>query len=190
VIVVPPAPEATEPDSEAAEQEPGGEATEPGPVVVAVDGSEFTQRTLRFAFDEAARRKCALIAVHVWCLPEFGGLTDDTVWSHDLNLAREQMREVAERVLAESLAGWRADYPQVRVERRIVHHDRPAKVILEIGTQAGASLIVVGSRGRGGFVGPMLGSVSQAVLAHAGLPVAVVHKESAMVSARSATAGR
>lgn len=148
-----------------------------GPVVAGVDGSEFTTRTLRFGFEEAAARGTGLVAVHVWCLPEYGGLTDGTQWSKDPNRAQEQMQETAERVLAEALAGWEGDYPQVPIERVTRHGDRPAKVLLEVCDQHSAGLLVVGSRGRGGFIGPLLGSVSQSVVAHANIPVAVVHRQ-------------
>jgi nucleotide-binding universal stress UspA family protein len=189
VIVVPPADPPSDPPADphadpGAEPDADPDAASEGPVVVGVDGSEFTRRTIGFAFDEAAARHCPLIAVHVWCLPRFGGFTDDTVWSKDPSQAQIQLREAADRLLAESMAGWQSAYPQVSVERRTLHHERPALALLETAGEAGASLLVVGSRGRGGFVGPLLGSVSQSVVSHARLPVAVVHKHPALESER------
>jgi nucleotide-binding universal stress UspA family protein len=80
--------------------------------------------------------------------------------------------EAEEReVLAERLAGWCEKYPDVPV-RRLVVRDRPARAL--VGESGRAQLVVVGSRGRGGLRGMVLGSVSQALLHHAHCPVAVV----------------
>ena len=73
-------------------------------------------------------------------------------------------------VLAERLAGWREKFPDVEV-RRLVTRDRPARALVE--ESGRAQLVVVGSRGRGGLAGMLLGSVSQALLRHAACPVVV-----------------
>jgi nucleotide-binding universal stress UspA family protein len=73
--------------------------------------------------------------------------------------------------LAARLAGWAEKYPEVEV-RRVVERDRPAPALLE--QAAGAQLVVVGSRGRGGLAGMLLGSVSHNVLHHSPCPVLVV----------------
>ena len=74
-------------------------------------------------------------------------------------------------MLTERLIGWREKYPDLRVAP-IVVHDRPARALTE--RSGDAQLVVVGSRGHGGLAGMLLGSVSQALLHHAGCPVAVV----------------
>jgi nucleotide-binding universal stress UspA family protein len=74
-------------------------------------------------------------------------------------------------VLAERLAGWSEKYPDVPVHRLVVR-DRPAHALVD--ESGRAQLVVVGSRGRGGFTGLLMGSVSQALLHHAHCPVAVV----------------
>ena len=73
--------------------------------------------------------------------------------------------------MAESLAGWREKYPDVDVREHVIRA-LPAEAL--IGESEGADLLVVGSRGRGGFGGLLLGSVSHTVLQHAHCPVAVV----------------
>ena len=74
-------------------------------------------------------------------------------------------------LLAESLAGWREKYPDVDV-RELVLQEFPVESL--IAQSAGAALMVVGSRGKGGFTGLLLGSVSQGVLRGAHCPLAVV----------------
>ena len=76
-----------------------------------------------------------------------------------------------ELLLAESLAGVRAEHPDVRLEHEVV---AVAPDTCLVDASAGASLVVVGSRGLGYFRGLLLGSVSQAVLHRAECPVAVV----------------
>lgn len=79
--------------------------------------------------------------------------------------------EAEERLLAEALAGRRETYPGVPVERRLVRGDTRKALIEASGS---ARILVVGARGRGGFKGLLLGSVSQAMLHHARCPVVVV----------------
>jgi nucleotide-binding universal stress UspA family protein len=145
----------------------GDEPDPGGPVVVGVDGSPASEEAVALAFDEAAVRGVDLVAVHAWTdtpmpLTPAGGHVPELDWT--------ALAEEAAETLAERLAGWREKYPQVSV-RRVVEHDRPAHALLEAATDAG--LLVVGSRGRGGFAGLTLGSVSQAVIHHADCPVIV-----------------
>lgn len=75
--------------------------------------------------------------------------------------------------VAETLAGHRDRYPDVEVAVQLVH-DRPAESLVEASEDA--PLVVVGARGRGGFAGLLLGSVSRELLMHASGPVAVVRQ--------------
>jgi nucleotide-binding universal stress UspA family protein len=147
---------------------PGGVPPAGGPVVVGIDGSPTSEAAVAVAFDEASWRGAELVAVHSWLdhaadadLPG----RDDADWAQLAQNAEE------EEVLAERLAGWSEKYPDV-VVRRVLVRGRPAERLLEQAVDA--QLIVVGSRGRGGFSGMLLGSTSQALIHHATCPLLVV----------------
>ncbi|QER90141.1 universal stress protein [Streptomyces tendae] len=147
-----------------------GEARPDGPVVVGVDGSGANSAAVDFAFREADLRDTPLVAVHAW-----------TAWNAALPAPQDPaepyanppgaLAEEERRLLAEALAGHRERYPGVVVEQRVVHGPT-REALIEAGRTA--RLTVVGARGRGGFTGLLLGSVSQALLHHAPSPVAVV----------------
>lgn len=137
-----------------------------GAVVVGVDGSATSDAAIAAAFDEASWRGAELVAVHSWL--EYP-LDRDPVRTY--GAAFEAATESEREVLAERLAGWQEKYPDVTV-RRAVTEGRPVERLLE--NAAGAQLLVVGSRGRGGFTGMLLGSTSQALIYHATCPVLVV----------------
>jgi nucleotide-binding universal stress UspA family protein len=130
-------------------------------ILVGVDGSPGSVAALGFAFEEAALRDTGLTAVYAWTVPPAGGLG-----SAD---------EAADRRLAEALAGWQEKYPQVRVQRRSVPSGNPLATLIEEATAV--QLVVVGSRGRGAFASLLLGSVSDGLVRHCPVPVAVVHPD-------------
>jgi nucleotide-binding universal stress UspA family protein len=143
---------------------PGAPPPLEGPVVVGIDGSPTSEAALAFAFEAADLRGVPLLAVHTW--------TDYQIESTMVAVLEGDAIDADEhRLLAERLAGWGEKYPDVRVQRLVTRY-RPARTLLE--QSAHAQLVVVGSRGRGGFAGMLLGSVSHAMLHHAGCPVAVV----------------
>jgi nucleotide-binding universal stress UspA family protein len=152
---------------------PGGSGS--NPIVVGIDSSTQSTEVLSLAFDEAAGRGVGLLAVHIWSVGEMSELNVGTVWSHNPATARIQLQASAERVLIDALAGWEQKHPDVVVRRSTVHGDDPAATLLEIAGEVSSDLIVVGARGRGGFAGKALGSVSQTIVAHAPTSVAVVH---------------
>ncbi|WBO68611.1 universal stress protein [Streptomyces camelliae] len=147
-----------------------GRADPSGPVLLAVDGSPAGAAAVEFAFTEASLRGADLVALHVWNTwsePAAAG-PDNPL---DLVVDIDRIRAEGQRLLDATLAPWQLRRPGVRVERRLVRaRVRPA--LIEAGGEA--QLVVAGARGRGGFTGLLLGSVSQALLHHADCPVAVV----------------
>lgn len=133
-------------------------------IVVGVDGSEPARRALLWAADEAKHRRATLEIVHCWH-PRMGLPVGPAVSTTD----RASLEAAAHGVVA---AATRA------VEGRLPHTesilvDAPAASTL-LGASAGADLVVVGTRGHGGFPGLLLGSVSTQVLHHAQCPAAIV----------------
>ncbi|MGW1344411.1 universal stress protein [Kribbella sp. NPDC002412] len=133
--------------------------TATGPVLVGTDGSTDSEAALLFGFEEAARSGNPLEVVYCW---------------HPLarqEAAIDDAEGLLRNWLAESLAPYRDKFPRVRVRAEVVA-GKPAAVLAE--RSSGSSLLVVGSRGRGGVTGLLLGSVSQSLLRHATCPIAVV----------------
>lgn len=138
------------------------------PVVVGVDGSPVNDPAVAFAFEEASLRGVPLVALHTWIDPVSLGPGDMMPLVYDPTLVEAEERDV----LADALRDWRAKYPDVHVRPHLVR-SRAAKALID--ASAEAQLIVVGRRGRGGFPGLRLGSVTHALLHHSQCPVAVVH---------------
>lgn len=137
-----------------------------GAVVVGVDGSPTSEEAIAFAFAEASLLGAPLTAVIAW--------TDflvDSAYHSRFTVDWSRVEDEQLRLLAERLAGWQEKYPDVSVDRVVVH-DRPVRALIE--AAEGARLLVVGSHGTGGFTGMLLGSTSQALIHHAPCPLAVV----------------
>ena len=147
-----------------------GEVPAAGPVVVGVDGLPDADGAVAFAFAEASAQGADVVAVHVWHDPPADAVLLGHPTPPDFELAQQRAYET----LAERLAGWQEKYPDVHVTREVVR-DHPSRALLRYAE--GARLVVVGSRGRGGFRGLVLGSTSQHLLHHAPCPVAVVRTE-------------
>jgi nucleotide-binding universal stress UspA family protein len=137
-------------------------------VVVGVDGSELSLAALDFAFDIADRRGWRVLAVHAWEVPSYDVLAAP---SGPPPIDVEDLAANEERVFAESLAGLRELHPGVVIEEHVVKGPS-VRAILDASDDP--ALIVLGTRGRGEFLGAMLGSVSQGILHRAKAPVAVI----------------
>lgn len=136
-----------------------------GPVVVGVDGSPASEAAIALAFEKASMRNVGLIAAHT-CID----FSDDCSYAYARQfLVNWDGIETDEReLLAQRLAGWQEKYPDVRVHRAVTR-DSPVHHLLEHGAHAG--LLIVGSRGRGGISGMLLGSTSRALIHHAPCPL-------------------
>jgi nucleotide-binding universal stress UspA family protein len=137
-------------------------------VVVGVDGSKLGAAAISYGVEEAALRRGRLLAVHVvrQGLSARRGATDTSTGL---------------RLLNESLAGWREQHADLPIEERVLS-GHPAGALVDLSKRA--VLVVVGARGRGGFAGMLLGSVSQTLLHYADCPVMVVSKRCAETATR------
>jgi nucleotide-binding universal stress UspA family protein len=136
-------------------------------VVLGVDGSKVSARATDFAFEQAEAIGARLVAVHAWHSP----FATHSNGRGTLVFDKAEVQKAAEVLVAEALAGSLADYPDTEVDLRLIQ-GQAARALLQ--AAEGADLVVVGSRGRGGFTGLLLGSTSQQVLHHAPCPVAIV----------------
>jgi nucleotide-binding universal stress UspA family protein len=143
-------------------------------IVVGVDGSSGALQALRWALAEARLRGASVHVVYAWMLPlslsvptlETFGVPDPGPPMEDVY---EKLRARAEADLAASLQATGVEDVELTgeaIEGRAVH------VLLEAARDA--DLLVVGSRGRGGFAGLLLGSVSQQCAHHAPCPIVIV----------------
>jgi nucleotide-binding universal stress UspA family protein len=142
-------------------------------IVVGVDHSAGAKKAVRFALDEAQMRHATLRAVHVW---RFGhiGVTGIEGALPAAGGELHEFRAAAAAALDATLREAIPDADGVEVERRVVE-GAPAAVLVE--ESRGADLLVVGSRGHGGFAQLLMGSVSQQCAHHAECPVVIVRSK-------------
>lgn len=136
-------------------------------VVVGVDGSTGSLAALRFAMEEARLRGATLHVVAAWQMPAmvYAGVAGGAA----LDDLSAQLSARAGQALDEALNG--VDAGDVPVEQHVLE-GRSASVLVDAG--AGADLLVVGSRGLGGFSRLLLGSVGNEVAHHAPCPTVIV----------------
>jgi nucleotide-binding universal stress UspA family protein len=140
-----------------------------GPVVVGVDGSGLSDAALAFAFGHASLHGLDLVAVHAYALPALTAPSDAWLVQSDVT----GWHDDHVRFLTGVLVGYQEKYPDVPVREKVV----PGRAAELLGFEsAGATLTVIGSRGRGGVAGLVLGSTSQGLLHRAAGPVAVVRE--------------
>jgi len=136
-------------------------------VVAGVDGSTASRAALTWAAAEAAEHGAELVVVHVWEPPLLAAAGLGSVPHGPIAETAKDAEKLLLGVVTEELG----DNPPVPVQPR-VKRGHPAEVLID--ESKDADLLVVGTRGRGGFAGLVLGSVSQHVAAYARCPVTVV----------------
>lgn len=154
--------------------------TKRGPaVVVGVDGSAGAKDALLWALAEARLRHWPLRAVHAWMFGYIGGSVEGyPYWGGSLGSYTSlgvdlgDLHHAAEDLLERALADVKNEAGGVEIDRQVVQ-GAAAEVL--VSQAAPGDLLVVGSRGHGGFAGLMLGSVSQQCVHHAPCPVVVIH---------------
>ncbi|HEY9333341.1 universal stress protein [Kribbella sp. NPDC004138] len=138
-----------------------------GRIVVGIDGSVEGQDAVRYAFELAAATHAGIVGVHAVELRE--NYPDPRVW---LDPDRQPWIDQSDELLAQTLDGWTAKYPEVAVQRHGVT-DHPVLVLAR--ESAAADLVVVGGVGQTAFSELRLGSVARGLLYHSQCPVAVIH---------------
>lgn len=132
-------------------------------IVVGIDGSDCSARALDWAVHEAVRRGAVLDVVSAWMFPMAIG--------YSFTSTVESVRQSAQKLVDASITHVTDVAPDVVVRGEICEK-APTLALIE--ASVGADLLVVGSRGMGGFLGLLLGSVSQSCVRHASCPVVVI----------------
>ena len=137
-------------------------------ILVGVDGSAGSRRALLWAISEAKARDCIIDALAVWESPNAVG---ESLWTppEEKRLADEALGRLSETI--EEVAG--AD-PGVEIHPVVLRGD-PAQILCSWSNDA--QLLVLGTRGHGGFVGLLLGSVSSKCAQHSSCPVVIVPRQ-------------
>lgn len=139
-----------------------------GPVVVGLVDAADSLKAGQVAVAEAERRHVPLVALYAWDIaPEIGD------FGTLVHIDRDQEQQEEDTLLSDLVAPLIAEHPDLVVERRVVQGS-PRAALVEASQQA--SLVVIGSRGLGGFAGLLLGSVSRAVTRESDCPVIVVRQ--------------
>jgi len=157
-----------------------------GPVVVGVDGSPASRRALEWAVQEAAAKGTKVLALSAYLVPSLLSAAPYAAGSPAL---KEELADEANKLLSQLVSATATSHREVEIEAKVVEGSA-ANILIEASRDASA--LVVGSRGHGGMVGSLLGSVSHRSVAHAYCPVVVVGPASpvdegpALATARSA----
>jgi nucleotide-binding universal stress UspA family protein len=151
--------------------EPDAAGSSTAPVMVGLDGSPQSLHAMSAAVDEALARGTSVHAVYVWDedrIDEMSAAPAET-------LQLEWDPDKAERLLTEATAGWSDRYPDLKITRECVRGTDVVDALC--GATVAAGLLVVGSRGRGGFLGLRLGSTVDALVRRVAVPLLVIHAD-------------
>ncbi len=141
-------------------------------IIVGVDGSPHAQAALQWAVEEARLRGASLTAVYAY-----------TPYSAELyGLPGEQLQTVideadnqAEGILSEAVAAVREEAGAIKIDTEVARGESAARALVD--RSSDADMLVVGSRGRGGIAGMLLGSVSQQAAQHSPCPVTIIRSD-------------
>lgn len=133
-----------------------------GHIVVGIDGSEASVIALRYAVRVATAWGLQLEAICVWAYPPFFATDPPANWWPEEE-ATKTLADVSNTVFGDTVPNW---------FRATVKRGTPARVLLD--ASESAEMLILGSRGHGGFVGLLLGSVSTTCSQHASCPVLIV----------------
>lgn len=136
--------------------------------MVGIDGSGCSLEALAFAFEEAEMRHRPLVVVYAWGIANRWVEGFNPEWPSDHRYFREQAAQRADEIVDKFLA----EKPRPRWLKVVAVEEYPSQAL--IGISKNAEMLVVGSRGRGGFKSMLLGSVSTACVHHARCPVVVM----------------
>lgn len=136
-------------------------------IVVGVDGSPASLAALRWATTEAVLRDVTVTAVHAWHYPYVGDIAG-MAWYVPI---QQGLEEEAHAVVERAITAAAPPTEQARIDKVVVQGGAGTALV---DAAKGAELLVVGSRGRGGFAGLMLGSVSQQCLHNAPCPIVII----------------
>jgi len=141
-------------------------------IVVGIDGSADGDAALVWATDEARRTGRALHVIHAWEFPEVpaGSLAGTVPWLSDDGA---ELTAYAQGIVKDSIARCSIVVDDLILTQEAIR-GYPSEVLTAVARERQAALLVVGTRGLGGFAGMMMGSVAHQCLHHAGCPVAVI----------------
>lgn len=142
-------------------------------IVVGIDDSPGARRALQWAAKEARLHDVRLDVLHVWAIPAQWAQGYGVEWTIDLADLGGDAQTVAEELVAGTLSD--AERP---VDMNVAAVEGNASSIL-LEASKSAKMLVVGTRGRGGFARLLLGSVSNAIVHHAVCPVVIIPPEPA-----------
>lgn len=143
-------------------------------IVVGIDESEGSQRALEWALAEARLREAEVRLVYAMALPHMYYPYPSAVEAPYIAADQDEVEQDARELLSAALAKAGGAPAGVNVEL-VPKFGAPAEAL--VSEAEGAAMLVVGSRGRGGFAGLLLGSVSQQTVQHARCPVVVIPAE-------------